>query len=189
MRIRYALLPLALVTSATAQAGGFEAALSDETAQITLFTDSSAVGYGGANLEAGFFFNEDDDYAGHLGLFVEGGPRSKQPFSFGVGARFYYIDYDVDGRDARSFAIGLGAKYHLPGSMPMSLGVSGFYGPDVTTAGDADSLTDITARFDIEVVPGASAFVGYRWFETSMDGSGNDYELDENPHLGLRVTF
>ena len=189
MRMRYALAPLVLLATATAQAGGFEAALSNESAQATLFTDSRAIGYGGANLEAGLFYDQDDDYAVHLGVFVEGAARSKQPFSFGVGARFYYIDYDPDSLDARSFAIGLGAKYHLPGSMPMALGVVGFYGPDITTAGDADSLSDVTARFEIEVVPGASAFVGYRWFETGMKHSSKDYTLDDNAQLGLRVTF
>lgn len=189
MRIQYVLATVLLASSVAVHAAGVEVALSNESAQFTGFTDSSAVGYGGVDFEGGLFYNEDDDWAAHLGFMVQGAPRSQQPFSFSVGAKAYYVDFDAEDADAQALAIGAGAAYHFPGSMPMSLGVQVFYAPDITTGGDADSLTDASLRFAVEVVPGTSGFVGYRLFEAGAEHGGDDYELDENVHIGLRVIF
>lgn len=189
MRLQYAFAAVLLAGSAAVQAAGVEVMLSNETAQFTGFTDASATGYGGVEFEGGLFLNEDDDWAAHLGFMVQGAPRSQQPFSFSVGAKAYYLDFDAEDADAQALAIGGGAAYHFPGTTPMSLGAQIFYAPDITTGGDADRLVDASLRFAVEVVPGTSGFVGYRLLEAGAEHGGDDYELDENLHIGLRVTF
>jgi len=46
---------------APSQASDFEAALSSETAQFTFRSDSSVIGWGGADLGLGLFYNKESD--------------------------------------------------------------------------------------------------------------------------------
>jgi hypothetical protein len=177
-----------LGVSTIARAAGFEVALSTESAQLSLGFDSSTIGYGGAEISVGGFFNDDDDVMGSLGFMVSGVPAGEQPFSFELGAEFYVAGVDKPDQDFQALALGGGARYHIPANTPMSLGAQLLYAPNITTFGDADDLLDFTVRYQIDLLPSASAFLGYRRLQADLDRDDN-YKLDNNVHLGIRLIF
>ncbi|WP_412851726.1 YfaZ family outer membrane protein [Ectothiorhodospira shaposhnikovii] len=162
--------------------------LSKETAQFNFITDSSAVGFGGADLFFGLFFNEDSDYMLTTGMHVRGVPAGEQPLTFGVGGKLYFGF--IDEPDDKFQALGLGGevRYTIPANTPMYFALEAYYAPPITSFGDADDLWDVSLRYELEVTPGAAGFIGYRRIETDLDYKKN-YKLDDNIHFGIRFSF
>ena len=67
---------LLLAVSGAVQASGLDLSLGDKSASITLLTDSSTIGYGGADVGYGVFFNEDSDFIVDANVMVIGKPAS-----------------------------------------------------------------------------------------------------------------
>lgn len=178
---------LAACATTPAQAAGLELALGNDTASLTYLTNSASIGYGGADLGFGGFFNNDDDVMLTGNLLVTGSPGRNVPIQYGVGAKAFATDLDSD-RDAHAIGIGGQVRYMLPVATPAGLSVEAYYGPSIVSFGDADSLFEITPRFELEVVPGTRAFVGYRLTEFDME-DGPDEELADEVNVGIRVSF
>lgn len=178
---------LGLCSTTAAQAAGFELALGQDTASAVYLTDSSSIGYGGADLGFGAFFNSNDDIMLTANLLVTGSPGQNVPLQYGVGAKGYYSDLDSD-RDASAIGIGGQLRYLFPTRTPMAVAVEAYYAPRITTFGDAEDFFEINPRFELEVVPGTNAFVGYRWIEADME-AGRDEELSDEVQVGIRLTF
>lgn len=172
----------------TAYAVDLEIALSGDSANIEVQAESEGFGFSGSDLNAGLFFNDDDDFAIYAGLLVDGTPAGDQPFTYGLGGKIYYIDADTPNATATAIALGVGVKFHIPARMPMAVGGDIYFAPDITAFGDADGLLDFRIRFEMDVLPNATAFAGYRRFEIDLD-QGGDYDLDDNPHVGIRFQF
>ena len=170
------------------QAAEIELALSSNSAAAELTADSSGVAAGGADLRLGLLFNEDNDYMGNAGLIVRGAAVGERPFDFGLGAGIYYASVNKPSSSVAALALGLGIKYIIPGSTPVSIGGNLFYAPDITTFSDADSLLDFRIRAEVDVLPNATVFIGYRGLSVDLIGSGNR-DIDDNGHLGVRIQF
>lgn len=170
------------------QAADFEIALSQETASLELIADSDIVGVGGADLLFGLLFNEDDDIMGSLGMLAYGVPAGEQPFSFGLGGKIYYVSLDQADASASALALGATAKYHIPGNMPMAFGGELYFAPGITSFQDADQFLDFRLRYDIDILPSATGFLGYRLTTVDFE-AGGDYDIDDNVHLGIRIQF
>lgn len=185
------LLSAALMSAvATAQASDLNIFLSKETAQFELGLDMPSSGMGEAQLEMGLFFNEDSDYMGSLGLKVLGSPAGQVPLSFGVGAKAYAASIDTPERSVGAVGIGGEVRLHIPAKMPMSVGLEGYYAPDITTFSDATQLSDLRVDYRLEVTPGTAFFVGARRLETKLKGSPDrKYRLDNNAHVGITLSF
>ena len=180
---------IGLFTVPLASANDFEAALSKETAEFTFRSDSSLIGWGGADLGLGLFYNDDDDYIFQGSLMQMRQASEETPLTFGVGVKTYLGTLDDPDADVLSFAIGGEIRYTIPGTMPMAAYVRGFYGPDITSFGDTDETIDYRIGFQIEALPQTVAFVGIRHLEFETDDDG-DYEADDdNIHFGVRLTF
>lgn len=180
---------IGLVTVAPASANDFEAALSKETAEFTFRSDSSLIGWGGADLALGFFYNDDDDYIFQGSLMQMRQASEETPLTFGVGVKTYLGTLDDPDADVFSFAIGGEVRYTIPGTMPMAAYVRGFYGPEITSFGDTDETTDFRIGFQIEALPQTVAFVGIRHLEFETDDDGDYKADDDNIHFGVRLTF
>jgi hypothetical protein len=171
-----------------AQAADFEAALSSETAQFTFRSDSSLIGWGGADLGLGLFYNEDSDFVGTFSLMQMRQASEQNPLTIGVGIRAYLGSLDEPDADVFGLAVGGQIRYTFPGTMPMAVYLDAHYAPKVTSFSDTDSILDYTFGFQIEVLPQTTAFVGLRHLEFETDSG--DYEADDdNIHIGVRLTF
>jgi len=181
----------ALTLTTQARANDFEAALSTKTAQFTFRSDSSLIGWGGADLGVGFFFNDDNSWLVDGSLMQMRQASEDAPLTFGVGVKAYAgnIDDDHDDENVVAFALGGEVRYTIPGTMPMAVYARGFYAPAITSFADADSLTDLTVGFQIEVMPQTIGFIGIRHLEVGIDGNGDYKADDDNIHIGVRLTF
>lgn len=178
-----------LMMAGEVSASDFEAALSDQTAQFTLRSDSSIIGWGGADLSLAFFYNEDDDYLLQADLLQMRQASEQTPLTLGVGVKGYYGSLGDANEDVLAFGIGGEVRYTLPGIMPMALYLHGHYTPDITSFGDIEEVVDYRYGFQIEVLPQTTAFIGMRHIKIKTKNDG-DQELDDNRlHLGVRLTF
>ena len=183
----FCLLGLALIPAANAN--DFEAALSKETAQFTFRSDSSLIGWGGADLGLGFFYNDDSDFIAQASLVQMRQPSEDTPLTFGVGVKAYLGQLDDPDQDVVAFAVGGEVRYTIPGTMPMAVYARGFYAPDITSFSDTKEVVDLTIRFQLEILPETVGFVGIRRLEFDTDDKSSYTADDDNVHIGVRLTF
>ena len=172
------------------QANDFEVALSSDTAQFTFRSDSSLIGWGGADLGFSFFYNEADDVLAQISLMQNRLPSKQSPLTLGVGVKAYLGQLDV--RDENIMALGIGGeiRYTFPGTMPMAVYLNGYIAPDITSFSDTEEIREYTLGFQIEISPQTIAFVGVRDIEVDTTGGSTNYELDDDSaHVGVRLTF
>ena len=180
---------LGLAAISTANANDFEVALSKETAQFTFRSDSSLIGWGGADLALGLFYNDESDVIVQASLIQMRQPSEETPLTFGVGVKAYLGHLDDPDEDLAALGIGGEVRYTIPGTMPMAIYARGFYTPDITSFTDAKEIIDYTLGFQVEILPQTMGFVGIRHLQIDTDDDG-DYDADDdNIHIGVRLTF
>ncbi len=188
MKLNHWLAGMLLGLACGAQAAEFELALSKDSAAIDILNDSAMLGSGGAELSFGGLYNDADDIEAHIGLLVRGVPAGEQPFSFGLGGRIYFANLDEPDASVGALALGAGARYLIPGNIPMAVGADVYFAPGITTFSDGEDLLDLKIRFEADVLPSATAFIGYRNVVVNIE-DGPSYDIDENVHLGIRILF
>jgi hypothetical protein len=180
---------LLFVLSPSASASDFEAALSNETAQFTFRSDSSLIGWGGADLGLGLFYNEDSDFIGQFSLLQMRQASQQNPLTFGVGVKAYLGQLDDPDADVVGLGIGGQIRYTIAGTMPMAIYLDAVFAPEITSFSDTEGIIDYRFGFQIEALPQTTAFIGIRHLEFELDGQ-DDYEADDdNIHFGVRLTF
>lgn len=195
-----------LVGVAPAWAGGLDLALSNDTVNLSIVLNHDPFNItqnqardGGAEVAVGGFINEIGDNLLHATVMARGirqSAASQHQFSAGVKliggeikndkARAQMTDTETVGALALGFQAGLLLR-QSPYN-PIELSFEGFYAPSITSFSDAERYSEVTARLQIEVMPRARAYVGYRrlHFDT------NDYEdlrLDRSAHFGISISF
>lgn len=192
-----------------AQAGGFDIALSNETANVALQLNPRPIdgrhdmGYSsGTEFSIGGFISEADDRLAHLTLMAYGPrptPDSVYNLALGIKAIGGDVAIDVDRRlpdDAEdtesvgALAIGIQAGMLLNRSVrnPAEIGVAAFVAPSITSFSDAERYMELSARLQMDVIPQASAYLGYR----RMRWDTNDYDgirTEQGMHLGIKVSW
>ncbi len=188
MYIRVAVVGLALCWTSAAHAAGLDISLADETAHLQYLTDSGSLGYGGADVGLGVFFNEADDVVATGNLLVTSNPSRNNNLQFGIGAKAYGGNVDRTDETVGAIAIGGLLRYIIPAETPMAVAVEGYGAPSITSFADTEDLSELTTRFEIEVMPSTRGYVGYRFLEPDLE-TGGEVELDDNFHVGIRITF
>lgn len=175
--------------SSQLQANDLELALSSETAQFTFRSDSSMIGWGGADLAFALFYNDNSDILGQVSLLQLRPPSENNPFTLGVGAKFYLGTLDEPSSNIAALAISGDARYTFPGKMPMAIYFSGSWAPDITSFSDAKGVLDLVLGYQIEVLPQTTAFIGVRRLEIDTKQKNNVQLDDDRLHIGVRFTF
>jgi hypothetical protein len=177
-----------IAAMSTAKANDFEAALSKETAQFTFRSDSSLIGWGGADLGLGLFYNDESDFILQMSLLQMRQASQENPLTFGVGVKGYLGQLDDPDEDVFAFGIGGQVRYTIAGTMPMAVYLEAYVAPEITSFSDTEGIIDYTIGFQIEALAQTVAFVGLRHLE--IEGDGGDYDADDdNIHFGVRLTF
>jgi len=181
---------LLLAISGAAQASGLDFSLGENSATVRFLTRSSSLGYGGADIGYGVFYNEDSDFILDANFMMIGNPASSdRPLQFGVGAKAYIGNYDQANLDIGAIAIGGQIRYVIPSSStPMALSLEGYYAPGISSFADTESVGELIFRYGFEVASSTVAYVGYRRLEVDFE-TVSDAELDDNFHIGIRVNF
>lgn len=167
---------------------GIEAYVSEDALQ-GLYARRMEIGeLGNSDVHVGVFLNEDRDLVGIGDLLIEVADPARFPrWSFQVGPRTYGALLSVENEDI--FGIGLGgrARYTFGGSGSVSIHLTGFYAPDILTFGEADDVSDVSARLELAMNSGLTGFIGYRIFEIGL--IAQDKRLDDGLHIGVRREF
>ena len=171
------------------KANDFEVALSSETAQFTFRSDSSLIGWGGADLGFSLFYNEIDDVLGQMSLMQSRPPSRENPLTFGVGVKVYIGQLDLISENVFGLGIGGEIRYTFAGVTPTAIYLNGHIAPDITSFSDTKEIREYSLGLQMEVLPQTVAFIGIRNIEVDTD-SVSEYELDDDEvHVGVRLTF
>jgi hypothetical protein len=188
MKKFFATLVMAVTATGAANAGELDLYLSSQSIQAGYSMDTGKIGYGGGNLVFGGFYNTDSDLQGNLGLIVTGTPTSDLPLTYGLGVMGYLTNIDEPSSNVQALTLGGLIKYHIPNRTPMAIGGKLFVAPEVTTFGDGQNFLDGSVDFEVEVLPSATAYVGYRAVRTDLKNYGN-YDIEDRFHVGVRLIF
>ncbi len=175
--------------SSQLHANDLELALSKDTAQFTFRSDSSMIGWGGADLAFSLFYNDDSDVLGQVSLLQLRPPSEQNPVSLGVGAKFYVGSLDNPSANILALAISGEVRYTFPGTMPMAIYLNGNWAPDITSFSDTKEVLDFTLGYQIEVLPQTTAFIGFRRLEVDTKEKDGIRLDDDRIHIGARFTF
>jgi len=183
-----ALLPFMLF-SGMSSANDFEASLSSETAQFSLYSDSSVIGWGGSDLALRLLYNEVDDFVAQAEVLSIRQADENTPLTLGVGVKGYLGRLDTLDESVFAVAIGGSIRYVVPAKMPFTLYANLFIAPKITSFSDTKQLQDYNIGGQIEIMPQTVMFMGYRRFKVDTK-KVSDYRLDDsNIHFGIRLTF
>ena len=142
---------------------------------------------GPTQVRGGFFYNEDRDLVGMADLLMDVGDEvDVRRLAVRVGGRAYGAFLAPEDQDVFGMGLGGEAEYFLNRARSVSVKLSLFYSPDIITFGQADNITDVSARLMTRLRDGTDIFVGYRSFEFDMPV---DREVDDNLHIGFRRSF
>jgi len=192
MKLRASIAALLCVFGAEAGARELDLSLSNDTALFRYSSPISYSGYGQTNADFGFMYTELDDVMVLGGIEMMGEAGSHAPgLHLGVGVKGYGVSLD-NGADIASVALGAKAWYVPPEFNRLGLVGQFYFGPDVTTFGDAEKFWDFNMRAEYEVLPEAAVYLGYRNVRARLErvtAGKRDVDLDKGWHIGLRMSF
>ena len=183
------LITSALFSFSNVSANGLDLRLSSDAAELTLLTDSSTFGYGGADVGVGIVFDDNDNVIFNSSIVVSGSSVGNiKALHFGVGVKAYAGTLDVVNDTGGALAIGAVGRYVFPGVTPLAILVEAFVAPSVSSLGDFDGITEFRVGLEAEVTPSARAYVGYRNFDVDTS-AGLEFEIDDTVNFGVRFSF
>lgn len=190
-----------LFGSIGANAGGLDVALSNETANVAFLLNPPyqfSQG-GGSELTIGGFVSEQGDRLGYATLMARG-YRHANATSYSLGAGMKAVGGDIaipelavspeteEAVGALALGFQFGVLLASSQSNPIELAAEAFHAPSITSFSDAERYTEFNARLQIDVIPQARAYVGYRSIRFDTNDF-NDVRLDRSVHIGLKLTF
>jgi hypothetical protein len=119
------------------------------------------------------------------------GFQSAPNLDAGLKGKVYYMKTNA-ALNKNGYGIMLGAivRYWLPTEVPASVSADYSIGPNILTGGDVDSNTELNLKASVQVVPGTSAYFGYRKQQFTLNNTNNStFTLDDSYHIGVSFTF
>lgn len=137
-------------------------------------------------IHLGFLYGESRDTILQTGLAVDTSLTNLFRLSF--GGRGYLGLLGDENEDTVAAALGVEAAYILPFQrLPLELGASIYYAPDILTFGSSDRIIDTRVGVALPVRSQLSIFTGARFLQ--FDTRPGDEEVDNRVHLGVRWDF
>jgi len=188
---------LLFASVAQLQAAGLDLANSAETATFQVLGNPYGLAQQTSEIAVGGLINEADDLLFFASVMARG-PRQSEAaqYTLGAGMKIYAGSLDLvidDKTESQSVgALAIGAKVSilvLPHKVnPIDFVLEGFFAPSITSAGDAEKLWEFGGRFQVEVVPSARGYLGYRLIKVDITDHGK-VKVDDNIHVGLSIDF
>jgi YfaZ precursor len=180
----------AIAQESDAKQARAEVALSNDTLQLRYLGSGSSAGVQGSRISGTFFLSEERDVvlSGAL-LFPTDIDVGIGALSILVGPQAYAALLKDENSDVMSLALGTELRLLLNRRLGLAISGQAFYGPDILTFGSADSLTDLSARVEMNVAPRLTAFGGMRWFEFDLTEDGGERTLQEEVFVGAGYRF
>lgn len=165
--------------------------LSNHTGRIMYSSEVFGRQYGPVDLEAGLFFNQDNDKLVNIGMMVRNDTMDN-PVVFSIGARAYYgnVGHAVNQPRAEFSAIALGGELlFIPNNLGgLGFGVNYYLAPSVVSYMDADRFTEYGARINYEISNQANISLGYRKLKVDLK-NGPNLSIDSSVYFGIGLRF
>ena len=167
-----------------------EASFSNDTLQLRYLGSGRVTGIEGSRMAGTFFLSEQRDVvlSGAL-LFPAEIDVGIGALSILVGPQAYAALLEDENSDVMSLALGTELRLLLNRRLGLAVSGQAFYAPDILTFGSADSLTDLSARVEVNFAPRLTAFGGMRWFEFDLTDGAGERTLQEEVFVGVGYRF
>jgi hypothetical protein len=187
MSLRHVVALSLLTISTAALADAFDINLRDTSAQLQY---SAAMGHstlGKSEMHFGYLYTSKTNSYADLGILVKDEVSADAPgLTVGVGIKGLLAKVNTN----RTTALALGGlvRYSPPAAPRLGIVGTAYWSPSIMTFGDADRTVETGARVEYEVIPQATAYVGYRKINVGLKNAGEAL-LEEGAHIGVRLTF
>jgi hypothetical protein len=179
-----------LAISSTASAQKLDINLGNKSAR---FIYSSLVGgsnFGRSEMSTGFLYNEDENSLLDIGLQVIDMAGSKTPgLELGVGPKFFYANFNKADTSAAGIALGGAMRLKLASAPRVNFGASAYYAPSITSTLDGNNFFEFGVRVGYELLPTATAYIGFRKIRIGLDKGKGTEDLDKTGMAGLKFSF
>jgi len=181
---------IALTAAGSAAAQNFSLTLGDKSARLGYGSYVGGSTYGRTEMNASLLYNTHDNRYLDLGLLVVDNAGSKNPgLEVGLGPKlmfFWHGDLNDQG-----LAIALGGRLNFKPMQfkRMRMGLSAFYAPTITSFIDARDVYELDARVGYEILPTASAYLGWRRINADFNKGHGRNNIDESGYLGMEFSF
>lgn len=143
----------------------------------------------GLSGEIGLLYAEDNNTNDsetmlHGGILVSGENWSKSgTFDISLGGRVVYAEPG----NLDMFAVAFGGRLRFSPIPRLGIGGHVYIAPDITSFMDSDGYDEIGIRVDYQILPQAFVYLGQR--EVEVDFGNSTVELDDEVHIGFKMTF
>jgi hypothetical protein len=166
-----------------------EVALSDDTLQLRYIdTGRKYTGGRASQISAGFFLSEERDIV-LMGDVLFPAQLDFDRLQLLFGPRMYAALLEEENNDVMAASLGVEARWEIDSGSGLAIAGQAYYAPDILTFGNADNLTDLSARVEIRLQPRLIVFGGMRWFEFESTDVGEDRTLQEELFAGVGWRF
>ena len=187
MLLRHVVALSLLATSNTVFADAIDINLRDTSAQFQYKSSMGRDALGKTEFHLGFLYATKNNSLGDMGLLVKDELGDNAPgFSVGVGIKGLLAK--TKGTNDSALALGGMLRYSPPAVSRLGIVGQVYFSPSIVTFGDADRYTETVGRMEYEVIPQATAYLGYRKIKFGLKAAPNVI-LDEGFHVGVRISF
>jgi len=105
--------------------------------------------------------------------------------SLGLGVKLNHTE------NYTTIPLGVEAGFTLPigGSIPISIGASLYYAPEVLAMQDAKDFLEYGIHLDVEVIQNGMITVGYRNLDMGFDGVSETFNYNSSGYIGFKFAF
>ncbi len=186
MKLRVLAAAMIFGFSSQAQSAAVDIALSNDNAKFSVSSFVGGFSEGRTTMNAGYLYNEDNDYVLDFGLHMVDVVGSKTPgLQVGVGIQGYYTD--IGPHQGAALSLGGSISYRPPKLKRVNFVVNAHYAPGITSYMDAERLRELGAAIEYSLLPQADVYIGYR--DIKVEEERGEFKIDDSGHIGLRITF
>jgi hypothetical protein len=182
------LVALSLIAaSGSAFADTFDINLRDTSAQLQYRAALGSTTLGKSEMHLGYLYTSKTNSYADFGILVKDEFSPDAP-GLNVGVGIKGLLGKVATSTASALALGGQIRYAAPALPRIGFSVSAYWSPNILTFGDADRTVETGTRLEYEVIPQATAYVGYRKINVGLKNAG-EAKLEEGAHIGVRLSF
>lgn len=172
-----------------AAADTLDAGLSNTTAQFKYGVPSGIAGK--SEMYGELMYNNLNSLVGGVGLLVANDEMKVPGLTIGIGAKAVAATMRETPTRTNASAVALGAqvRYELPVERRVAFAGEFYFGPDITTFGDAKQYQQYGARAEFSVSPQVQVYAGYRRVQFTMKSTNVDVTPINGPVVGVQLSF
>ena len=179
---------LSLISASTAAlADSFDINLRDTSAQLQYHAALGSSTLGKSEMHLGYLYTSNKNSYTDFGILVKDEVSPNAP-GLTVGLGIKGVLTKVNAKHSTALALGGQVRYSAPAVPRIGFVGTAYWSPNIMTFGDADRTVETGARIEYEVIPQATAYVGYRKINVGLKNAG-EAKLEEGGHIGVRLSF